>query len=89
MAKQDPGLLGLDTRACAKARRVSDSSNGFPDEKTGQFSGPPVRPSISLGDSVAGLTAAFGTVLALLARRGKQDKGLTEGLTVDVSIMER
>jgi len=62
--------------------------NGFPDEKTGELSGPPVRPNISLGDSVAGLTAAFGTALALLARRAKQDKGVTEGLTVDVSIME-
>ncbi|KAH9022448.1 hypothetical protein EDB84DRAFT_1564985 [Lactarius hengduanensis] len=36
--------------------------NGFPDGKTGERSGPPVRPNISLGDSVAGLTAAFGTV---------------------------
>jgi crotonobetainyl-CoA:carnitine CoA-transferase CaiB-like acyl-CoA transferase len=63
--------------------------NGFPDEKTGELSGPPVRPNISLGDSVAGLTAAFGTAMALLARRAKQDKGVTEGLTVDVSIMER
>jgi crotonobetainyl-CoA:carnitine CoA-transferase CaiB-like acyl-CoA transferase len=64
--------------------------NGFPDEKTGELSGPPVRPNISLGDSVAGLTAAFGTVLALLARRAKQkDGGVRRGLTVDVSIMER
>lgn len=63
--------------------------NGFSDEKTGELSGPPVRPNISLGDSVAGLTAAFGTVLALFARRSKQDNGLMGGLTVDVSIMER
>ncbi|KAI9454945.1 CoA-transferase family III domain-containing protein [Russula earlei] len=62
--------------------------NGFPDEKTGELGGPPVRPNISLGDSVAGLTAAFGTVLALLTRRAKRDKGATEGSTVDVSIME-
>ncbi|KAI9450275.1 CoA-transferase family III domain-containing protein [Lactarius psammicola] len=62
--------------------------NGFPDERTGGLSGPPVRPNISLGDSVAGLTAAFGTVLALLARRAKEDRGITEGSTVDVSIME-
>jgi crotonobetainyl-CoA:carnitine CoA-transferase CaiB-like acyl-CoA transferase len=61
--------------------------NGYPDEKTGELSGPPVRPNISLGDSVAGLTAAFGTALALLARRA--DKGVTSGVTVDVSIMER
>lgn len=36
--------------------------NGFPDPETGMLSGPPVRPNISLGDSVAGLHAAFGTV---------------------------
>jgi crotonobetainyl-CoA:carnitine CoA-transferase CaiB-like acyl-CoA transferase len=36
--------------------------NGFPDPETGLLSGPPVRPNISLGDSVAGLHAAFGTV---------------------------
>jgi hypothetical protein len=36
--------------------------NGFPDPETGLLAGPPVRPNISLGDSVAGLHAAFGTV---------------------------
>lgn len=36
--------------------------NGHPDPETGALSGPPVRPNISLGDSVAGLHAAFGTV---------------------------
>lgn len=86
--------------------------NGFPDPQTGGLAGPPVRPNISLGDSVAGLHAAFGTVcptvlccgcdfrlyaddstltqvLALLARRVKQDNGLSGGSTVDVSILER
>lgn len=86
--------------------------NGFPDLQTGGLAGPPVRPNISLGDSVAGLHAAFGTVcrmfhccgrafetyadassliqvLALLARRVKQDNGLSGGSTVDVSILER
>ena len=53
--------------------------NGFP-----EGGGPPVRPNMSLGDSVAGLHAAFGTVLALLAR--KKGGG---GRVVDVSIMER
>ncbi|KZT27133.1 CoA-transferase family III [Neolentinus lepideus HHB14362 ss-1] len=56
--------------------------NGFPNEN-GTLDGPPVRPNMSLGDSVAGLHAAFGTVLALL-QRGK----LGKGQTVDVSIME-
>lgn len=62
--------------------------NGFPNE-AGGLDGPPVRPNMSLGDSVAGLHAAFGTVLALLARRTKLDRGLNGGQTVDVSIMER
>ena len=38
--------------------------NGAPDPETGALSGAPVRPNISLGDSVAGLHAAFGTVSA-------------------------
>ncbi|KAK7691938.1 hypothetical protein QCA50_005343 [Cerrena zonata] len=62
--------------------------NGFPDPKTGMLSGPPVRPNISLGDSVAGLHAAFGTVLSLLRRNTKQAKGESGGQTVDVSILE-
>ena len=36
--------------------------NGYPDR-------PPVRPNISLGDSLAGLHAAFGAVMALHAQR--------------------
>ncbi|KAG6901898.1 hypothetical protein C0995_006851 [Termitomyces sp. Mi166 len=35
--------------------------NGFPDADTQGLAGPPVRPNISLGDSIAGLHAAFGT----------------------------
>ncbi|KAI0320563.1 CoA-transferase family III domain-containing protein, partial [Amylostereum chailletii] len=62
--------------------------NGFPDPDTGALAGPPVRPNISLGDSVAGLHAAFGTVLALLSRRQKEAQGIAGGTTVDVSIME-
>jgi len=38
--------------------------NGFLDPETGGLAGPAVRPNISLGDSVAGLHAAFGTVSA-------------------------
>ena len=64
--------------------------NGFPEGSGGGgLDGAPVRPNISLGDSVAGLHAAFGTVLALLARKGREERGLRGGLTVDVSIMER
>lgn len=62
--------------------------NGFPDPTTGGLAGPPVRPNMSLGDSVAGLHAAFGTVLALLSRQSKIQRGENSGSIVDVSILE-
>ena len=55
---------------------------GFPDR-------PPARPNLSLGDSLAGLHAAFGVVMALYnrdARRGRAGGGV--GQTVDVAIYE-
>ncbi|MCP5146175.1 MAG: CoA transferase [Gammaproteobacteria bacterium] len=52
--------------------------NGFPGE-------PPVRPNLSLGDTLAGLHAAFGVLLALVDRlRG----GNGQGQVVDVAIYE-
>lgn len=63
--------------------------NGFVDPEDGGLSGPPVRPNISLGDSVAGLHAAFGTVLALLQKQQRKSQGsMKRGATVDVSIVE-
>ncbi|TBU27861.1 CoA-transferase family III [Dichomitus squalens] len=62
--------------------------NGISDPETGSLSGAPIRPNISLGDSVAGLHAAFGTVLALLSRKNREAQGLQGGQTVDVSIFE-
>ncbi len=50
---------------------------GYPNE-------PPVRPNISLGDSLAGMHAAFGILLALLSRIRHDGKGQT----VDVAIYE-
>jgi crotonobetainyl-CoA:carnitine CoA-transferase CaiB-like acyl-CoA transferase len=50
--------------------------NGFEDR-------PPVRPNLSLGDSLAGLHAVIGILLALFARRGS-----TQGQVVDVAIYE-
>jgi crotonobetainyl-CoA:carnitine CoA-transferase CaiB-like acyl-CoA transferase len=56
---------------------------------TGFPGGPPVRSNISLGDSLAGLHAAFGTVLALLARHRIQGRGEGQaGQVVDVAIYE-
>ncbi|KAI0645076.1 CoA-transferase family III [Trametes meyenii] len=62
--------------------------NGTPDPQSGALLGPPIRPNLSLGDSVAGLHAAFGTVLALLSRKAREAQGQAGGQTVDVSIFE-
>jgi crotonobetainyl-CoA:carnitine CoA-transferase CaiB-like acyl-CoA transferase len=51
--------------------------NGFP-------GGPPVRPNLSLGDSLAGLHAALGILLALAARA----KPGGRGQVVDVALYE-
>jgi crotonobetainyl-CoA:carnitine CoA-transferase CaiB-like acyl-CoA transferase len=50
--------------------------NGFKGEA-------PVRPNLSIGDSISGLHAAFGITLALLSR---QSSG--EGQTVDIALYE-
>ncbi|MDX1488455.1 MAG: CaiB/BaiF CoA-transferase family protein, partial [Acidiferrobacterales bacterium] len=52
--------------------------NGFPDR-------PPVRANLSLGDTLAGLHAALGILLALL-QRGRASGGV--GQVVDVAIYE-
>ncbi|GMH40063.1 hypothetical protein BSKO_07967 [Bryopsis sp. KO-2023] len=53
--------------------------NGYPDR-------PPVRPNISMGDSLAGLHAAFGAVMALLHKQ-KIGPG-APGQVVDAAISE-
>jgi len=50
---------------------------------TGYTDRPPVRAGVSIGDSLAGLYAAFGTAMALLER-----KVSNRGQTVDVAIYE-
>ena len=50
--------------------------NGFPGE-------PPVRPNLSTGDTVAGLHAALGILLALLERRDGE-----RGQVVDIALYE-
>lgn len=56
--------------------------NGFPDR-------PPCRPNLSLGDSLAGLHAAFGIVMALFNRLGRKGReGGGSGQEIDVAIYE-
>ncbi|KAA3634734.1 MAG: CoA transferase [Proteobacteria bacterium] len=50
--------------------------NGFPDQ-------PPVRPNLSMGDTLAGIHAALGVMLALFAREREGD-----GDVVDASLFE-
>jgi crotonobetainyl-CoA:carnitine CoA-transferase CaiB-like acyl-CoA transferase len=52
--------------------------NGFPD-------GPPVRPNLSMGDTLAGLHAALGILLAYIQRNKAPHP---EGQVVDVAIYE-
>ncbi|MDO3388266.1 CoA transferase [Gilvimarinus sp. SDUM040013] len=51
--------------------------NGHPGEA-------PVRPNLSIGDSIAGLHAAFGIVMALLGR----ERNVSDGQVVDVALYE-
>jgi crotonobetainyl-CoA:carnitine CoA-transferase CaiB-like acyl-CoA transferase len=55
--------------------------NGFPDR-------PPVRPNLSLGDSLAGLHAVIGILLALIARAPRGGQSVRRGQVVDVAIFE-
>ena len=56
--------------------------NGFPDR-------PPCRPNLSLGDSLAGLHAALGIVMALYNRSGRRGReGGGVGQEIDVAIYE-
>ena len=55
--------------------------NGYPDEV-------PVRPNLSLGDSVSGLHAVIGIMMALRARDQKIDDEPAQGQVVDVALYE-
>lgn len=69
-----PGYASV-TEAYSGFRHI----NGFDGEV-------PVRPNLSLGDSVAGLHAALGILLALLARQGQTTEAT--GQVVDVALYE-
>lgn len=45
---------------------------------------PPVRPNLSMGDTIAGLHAVIGILMALRSK----DKGLSDGQVVDIALYE-
>lgn len=53
----------------------------------GEYDLPPVRVGVSIGDSIAGIYAAFG-IMSALWRRSHQDLPTPESLTVDVALSE-
>src|SRR5215467_14190405 len=56
---------------------------------TGEPDRPPVRPNLSLGDSVAGLHAALGVVMALYQRDAKKGEARSaSGQMIDVALYE-
>ena len=55
--------------------------NGYPDNV-------PVRPNLSLGDTVSGLHAVIGIMMALHARDQKSEEQLGQGQVVDVALYE-
>jgi crotonobetainyl-CoA:carnitine CoA-transferase CaiB-like acyl-CoA transferase len=55
--------------------------NGYPDEV-------PVRPNLSLGDTVSGLHAVIGIMMALQARDNQAGEQSGEGQVVDVALYE-
>ncbi|MCC3316907.1 CaiB/BaiF CoA transferase family protein [Nocardia africana] len=57
-------------------------------ELVGDPDRPPVRVGVSIGDSIAGIYAAFGTVLALFQRKGSEERIPLPQRIVDVALNE-
>lgn len=70
---------------------VAEAMGGFR-ELVGDSDRPPVRVGVSIGDSIAGLYAAFGSVMALFqreVRRGNPDRALAlHERVIDVALNE-
>ncbi|WP_043839892.1 CaiB/BaiF CoA transferase family protein [Muricoccus aerilatus] len=78
---RDRAAFGVIGEAIGGLRHLTDHPPGT--------SGlPPVRVGVSLGDSVAGLYAAFGVVAALLRRDRAAALGAVRGGEVDVALTE-
>ncbi|MFF2556176.1 CaiB/BaiF CoA transferase family protein [Nocardia sp. NPDC058058] len=57
-------------------------------ELVGDPDRPPVRVGVSIGDSIAGIYAAFGTVMALFQRERRSDRVPLEQRVIDVALNE-
>lgn len=70
---------------------VAEAMSGFRD-LVGDPDRPPVRVGISIGDSIAGLYAAFGTMMALFERETRRGRGAgpvpLERRVIDVALNE-
>lgn len=66
---------------------VAESYGGFRN-LVGDPDRPPVRVGVSIGDSIAGLYAAFGCVMALLQRQTAKDTLSLEQRSIDVALNE-
>lgn len=58
--------------------------NGSEPDENGNLQGVAIRPNLSIGDTLAGMNAAFGTLLALLSKERKKSRGQV----VDTAIYE-
>jgi crotonobetainyl-CoA:carnitine CoA-transferase CaiB-like acyl-CoA transferase len=76
---RDRAAFGVIGEAIGGIRYLSDQPPGMSDL-------PPVRVGVSIGDSLAGVYAAFGLVAALWQRDRKGGDGL--GRTIDVALTE-
>jgi len=75
----DRAAFGMIGEAIGGLRHLTNHAPGTTDL-------PPVRVGVSIGDSIAGLYAAFGIMGALWRR--ERDGGAASGLTVDVALSE-
>lgn len=66
---------------------VAEAVGGFR-QLVGDPDRPPVRVGVSIGDSIAGVYAAFGTVVALLQRERSDDVSTLSERSVDVALNE-
>lgn len=95
LSKRNPALIVVSVSAYGRsgpyagragAGTLAEAFGGFA-HMNGEADGPPLVPSLPLGDTLVGLSGVIGALLALYARDRKQT-GLGRGQHVDVSMYE-